>query len=78
MKHSEMFPLADAADNVEPTIICLVTYAGADLAYTNVLLRVTENLALLHFAATFKLGTGSNPLGQSTLLGRLDLQCFEP
>ena len=63
-----MFPLADAADNVEPTFICLVVGAGADLADSNVLLRLTDYLALLPFAATFVLGTGNNPMVRNWLV----------
>ena len=68
MKRCEMFPLTDAADTVELVVLCLVMYIGADLADTNVLLRLIENLALLHLAATFELGTGSNPMVRKCLL----------
>ena len=57
-----MLPLTDTTDNVEPTVLCLVTCIRADLADLNVLPRLTENLALLCLAATFELGTGSNPM----------------
>ena len=54
VKCHKMLPLTDTADNVDP--------ANADLANPNVLLCLTDNLALLPFAATFVLGTGNNPM----------------
>ena len=55
-----MLPLTDTADDVDPAVLCLVTCIRADLADPNVLLCLTENLALLRLAATFELETGSN------------------
>ena len=63
-----MLPLTDTADIVDPAVLCLVTCVRADLADTNVLLCLTENLALLHFAATFELGTGNNPMVRNWLV----------
>ena len=50
VKRREMLPLTDAAGDVNPAVLCLVTCVGADLADPNVLLCLTENLALLRLA----------------------------
>ena len=63
-----MLPLTDTADDVDPAVLCLVTCVRADLVDTNVLLHLTENLALLHFAATFELGTRNNPMVRNWLV----------
>ena len=47
VKCHQVLPLTETADNVDLAVLCLVICVRADLADTNVLLRLIENLALL-------------------------------
>ena len=62
-----MLPITEAADDVLPAVLCLVMCVRADTADPNVLLRLTEYLALLCIAAMLVLRTGSHPIAREHL-----------
>ena len=76
VKCNQVLPLTDTADDVDLAVLCLVMCVRADLTDPNVLLRLTENLALLRLAATFELGTGSNLMVRECLLLFLAEPCL--
>ena len=67
--------MTDLAVGFDPAILCLVTSVRAGLANPNVLLHLTEDLALLIFVATLELGTVNHPVIRNLLSSDLAVPC---
>ena len=75
MKCHQVLALTDTTDKVGLAVLCLVMSVKADLADPNVLLHLTEYLALLCLTATLELGTGSHSMVREHLLLLLAEPC---